>query len=99
MREVYSFLDVKVNQVNANALWARPIPTDSMVTLMPNPIPGGTMPDVTGMSAKDAVFLLEEMGLKVMINGKGPVSRQSLQPGTNINKGKIVILDLSTVKT
>jgi len=99
LQEVYSCLDIKVNPVNIAAQWARPFTDSSAVTLMPENISQGFMPDVTGMSVKDAVFLLEELGLKVLVNGKGPVARQSVKPGETLTRGTIVILDLSTVKT
>ena len=49
------------------------------------------------MGLKDALFLLEQMGMRVIVNGKGMVTRQSLQPGTLIARGAIVVLDLSVV--
>jgi cell division protein FtsI (penicillin-binding protein 3) len=52
------------------------------------------MPDVSGMSVKDAVYLLEKIGLKVRINGMGLVKRQSLQAGSHVVAGNTVILDL-----
>ena len=64
------------------------------VTLLPQIVINGKMPDVTGMGIKDALFLLEQMGLKVMVNGKGAVVRQSILPGSLITKGSTVILDL-----
>jgi cell division protein FtsI (penicillin-binding protein 3) len=99
LREVYNFLDVKVNQTSDAPDWVTPLVAGTLVSMQPGETAAGTMPDVTGMSAKDAVYLLEELGLKVMINGKGPVARQSLKPGDAISKGKIVILDLSTRKS
>jgi cell division protein FtsI (penicillin-binding protein 3) len=96
---VYSRLDVHVNPVNPAAQWAKPFFDSASVTLMPEIISRGSMPDVTGMSVRDAVFLLEELGLRVMVNGKGAVARQSLKPGQIISKGAVVILDLSTIKT
>jgi cell division protein FtsI (penicillin-binding protein 3) len=56
------------------------------------------MPDVTGMGVKDAVFLLEQMGLKVVLTGKGTVVRQSLSPGRMYLKGSVVLLDLGMIK-
>jgi cell division protein FtsI (penicillin-binding protein 3) len=55
------------------------------------------MPDVTGMGVKDALFLLEQMGLKVFVNGKGAVVNQSIVPGSLVAKGSTVILELSSV--
>jgi cell division protein FtsI (penicillin-binding protein 3) len=53
------------------------------------------MPNVKGMGLKDALDLLENMGLKVAINGKGKVKTQSIAPGSLLAKGLTVILELS----
>ena len=52
------------------------------------------VPDVTDMSLRDAIFLLEENGYKVRYSGKGKVKRQSPEPGTKYYRGQIVALDL-----
>jgi cell division protein FtsI (penicillin-binding protein 3) len=53
------------------------------------------MPDVTGMSLKDAVYMLEVSGLQVHVEGRGKVKLQSLAPGTIITKGQNITLQLS----
>ena len=52
------------------------------------------MPDLTGMNVMDAVYLLETMGWKVEFSGRGVVESQSVKAGTNLEKGKTVILKL-----
>ena len=52
------------------------------------------MPDVTGMGLKDAVYLLEQNGLRVTAHGKGSVISQSIQPGSPVTKGNRVAIDL-----
>lgn len=56
---------------------------------------GSTIPDVIGMGLKDAVYLLENMGLKVAASGRGKVINQSLAAGTNINKTQTISLTLN----
>ena len=51
-------------------------------------------PDVTGMGAKDAVYLLESRGLKVKVQGRGKVKRQSYPAGRQIVKGSECILTM-----
>ena len=46
------------------------------------------VPNVKGLTVKDALYLLEEKGLKVKITGKGRVLKQSLRPGSKVIKGK-----------
>ncbi len=53
------------------------------------------VPNVIGMGAKDAVYLLESRGLKVRLQGKGSVKMQSIAPGTEIKRGNICMLTLS----
>jgi cell division protein FtsI (penicillin-binding protein 3) len=52
------------------------------------------MPDVEGLPAMDAVSLLENMGLKVSINGIGKVKRQSIPKGTKIKENQRVKLEV-----
>ncbi len=54
-----------------------------------------TIPDVIGMKAKDAVYVLESLGLKVIIKGIGTVRSQSVKPGDKIYNNKVIILNLS----
>ena len=46
------------------------------------------------MGAKDAVYLLESLGLKVQLTGLGKVKKQSIPAGNNISKGKTIQLRL-----
>lgn len=48
------------------------------------------VPNVEGMGARDAVFLLENAGLKVNLSGKGIVKNQSIPPGERIKKGQTI---------
>lgn len=59
------------------------------------PVSGSAVPDVVGMGLKDAVYLLENMGLKVSASGRGKVINQSLAAGTNINKTQTISLTLN----
>ena len=52
------------------------------------------IPNVIGMGAKDAVFLLERLGLKVHISGMGKVESQNIPSGTILRKGQTITLKL-----
>ncbi|CEN45412.1 hypothetical protein CCAN2_1590005 [Capnocytophaga canimorsus] len=52
------------------------------------------MPNVIGMSAMDAVALLENMGISVHLVGEGKVKNQSLPYGQKLGNTKNVILTL-----
>ncbi|MBR3883382.1 MAG: transpeptidase family protein [Bacteroidaceae bacterium] len=52
------------------------------------------VPNVIGMGAKDALYLMKKVGLKVSINGHGRVVSQSLSAGQHARKGDYVLLTL-----
>jgi len=68
---------------------------NAYVTLTPRKVDPKAIPDVRGMSLRDAVRLLETRGLRVDINGKGTVRRQSIAPGTEPRSGQTILLELS----
>jgi len=53
------------------------------------------VPDVSGMGLKDALYLLENKGLRAVANGRGRVVSQSLAPGSTFKKGEKIILMLN----
>lgn len=53
------------------------------------------VPDVAGLGLKDAVYLLENMGLKVVAVGKGKVIYQSLEQNSDFNKGQSIKIELN----
>lgn len=55
----------------------------------------GLVPDVRGMSLRDAVFLLENSGYRVRYSGKGRVRRQSPEHGARYFEGQIVSLEMN----
>jgi cell division protein FtsI (penicillin-binding protein 3) len=64
------------------------------ITLTPKAIDKKKVPRVIGMGAKDAVFLLESMGLKVQMSGIGKVRSQSIPAGNKLVKGEPIQLKL-----
>ena len=53
------------------------------------------MPDLSKMELMDAIALLENFGMKVIIQGKGKKITQSIKKGKRIKKNQKVILKLS----
>ena len=47
------------------------------------------VPDVHNMGARDAIYLLENCGIKVIMSGRGRVIEQSLVPGEKIKQGMV----------
>ena len=53
------------------------------------------MPNVIGMGARDAVYLIEKRGVKCRLKGRGKVTEQSLETGHFIKKGQVCVLTLN----
>lgn len=53
------------------------------------------IPDLRGMSGMDALALLENLGVRVVIKGHGKVKEQSVKPGTPIDRTPKIELKLS----
>jgi len=74
--------------------WIAEIPNDEIVEMKEKNFQNGTVPDVKGMGLTDAIYLLENAGMQVMASGRGVVKKQSVNPGTKTEKGKIIQLEL-----
>jgi len=53
------------------------------------------VPDLKGMGLKDAIYLLENMNLKVQAKGSGRIMNQSPAAGATFNKGQTITLELN----
>lgn len=53
-----------------------------------------TVPNVVGMTARDAVYLIESTGMVVKIKGAGKVKTQSMEAGVPVFKGGIIEIEL-----
>ncbi|MCD8165601.1 MAG: transpeptidase family protein [Bacteroides sp.] len=71
-------------------VWGNIEKEPTQVILKNNEISGDIVPNVVGMGAKDAVYLLESKGLQISLSGVGKVKTQSLAKGTAIKKGQTI---------
>ena len=95
MLHVLSALHIPFKDFSLNAQWASVNGNSKYVTTTANTIDTRIMPTLKGMGLKDAVYLCENMGLRLSIKGKGKVMVQSIVPGQAINKGTFVALELN----
>ncbi len=88
-------LDIKEECDDRNAEWVTPEKKDDHIELKPKKIISNLVPNVVSMGLKDAVYLLENMGLRVRVVGRGSIKNQSIPPGTKIKRGDIIKLELT----
>ena len=83
------------NIANTNALWGQAKSNSHFVDLIHQGVPSTKhIPDVMGMGARDAVYLMEQRGVKCRIIGRGKVVKQSLPPGQYIHRRETCTLTL-----
>lgn len=98
---VLSHLGITANKdwsgsyLDGNPIWGTAKKEKNSVVLAKAPVYAkNIVPDVSGMGARDAVYLLETRGIKVRMTGRGKVHEQSLAPGHVIRKGETCVLKL-----
>ena len=94
IKNVFGAMNMSYSDSSSQNNWSVVYANNYQPMLKPNLIRDKTMPNVKGMGLKDALHLLETMGLKVIPRGSGKVMQQSLQAGSGVTKGLTVYLDL-----
>lgn len=93
LKKLYSAWGKKVYASDGD--WAQVVNDGVTVDLKSIEVKNNVVPEVTGMGLRDALFLLETLGLKVNAIGKGTVKSQSIKPGEPIVKGTQILIELS----
>jgi cell division protein FtsI (penicillin-binding protein 3) len=99
-RYILDEIEVKTTGVDKynleEPIWGKAIHNPNQdIALTPKASDDKRIPSVIGMGAKDAVYYLESLGLKVQISGIGKVKNQSIPAGNTIVKGKTIHLRLN----
>jgi cell division protein FtsI (penicillin-binding protein 3) len=95
IKKVYSSLDIKYTDLAMQADWADVYADNYQPVIKPNVVDRQVVPNVKGMGLKDALYLLESMGIKVSVKGAGKVINQSVEPGKALAKDASIILELA----
>lgn len=95
IKSVFKAMKMSYRDSVAQGTWANVYAANYQPVLKAATIRQQVMPNVRGMGLKDAIYLLENMGLKVAVRGRGKVTMQSVAPGTALAKGITVVLELS----
>jgi cell division protein FtsI (penicillin-binding protein 3) len=95
IRVICNHLKIPYDNIAIDNEWVKPVVRDSNIVFRKNAPDGNQIPDVRGMVLSDAVYLLENMGLHVAVNGTGKVRAQSIKPGTPSNSFKEITLRLN----
>lgn len=92
LRKVFEELKVPhMDSSKANG-WSLVYNNNYKPVVKSEPVSRKVMPDVRNMTLKDALYLLENMDLKVLIKGRGKVVAQDILPGTPVKNQTVTIL-------
>jgi cell division protein FtsI (penicillin-binding protein 3) len=75
--------------------WSRLYAVNHSAVLKEQTTSDNRIPDMRGMGLKDAIYLLENMNVKVVARGKGKVKTQSIIAGSSFTKNQTIVLDLN----
>lgn len=95
LSQVFTSIGVPYKTGTSRAEWVTTQTGRDTVKIFEKEFIDNLVPNVRGMALQDAVFILENMGLRVSAKGKGAVKMQSLPPGTRIQKGTEIKLRLT----
>jgi len=94
LKMIYNHFGIKTKINNSVDEWAKISTGVDEVTISSRKIAPIYVADVVGMSIKDALYILENQGLRVVFVGKGTVKNQSIISGSKIIKGEKIVLTL-----
>jgi cell division protein FtsI (penicillin-binding protein 3) len=97
LRTISNFLEIEqqASALPAEAVWVEGRKKmDNTLEWTQWPLSNSTMPDVRGLSLKDALYILENKGLKVSFEGRGKVKTQSIKPQSTFRRGAKITLQL-----
>jgi cell division protein FtsI (penicillin-binding protein 3) len=95
IKNVFGMMNMRYTDSVAQNDWTSVFSNNYQPVMKATTIRKQVMPNVRGMGLKDALYLLENMGVKVAVRGKGKINNQSIAPGTALPKGVTVMLELS----
>lgn len=91
---VFEYLDVPYKIEGEGSVWIKTETHPDTVVVRDLRMVNNLVPNVKGMGAMDAIYLLENAGMKVRVVGNGIVKRMSVQPGSRIVKGGEITINL-----
>lgn len=95
IEKVFATLEIPVKSSAGDQDWVITSTQSKGVQLAPRMVRENLVPNVVGMGLRDAIYLLENQGLRVKISGAGVVKFQSLTAGERIQKGQQIQIELS----
>jgi cell division protein FtsI (penicillin-binding protein 3) len=88
-------LRIEMKAETTGSDWVSVTPEKGKLILNAKTVNNKLIPDVTGMSLSDAVYMLESLGFRVISEGVGRVRQQSQRPGSRVIPNSLIKITLS----
>ena len=95
MKEILAKVQWKFIDSTSTEEWVRVYAMNGHPVMRGQMVMQKRMPDVRGMGLKDALYLLENMQVKVITKGRGKVKAQSIEPGMPLAGNPQVEIELN----
>ncbi|HRZ98540.1 MAG TPA: penicillin-binding transpeptidase domain-containing protein, partial [Paludibacter sp.] len=86
--------NINLSMGTSETEWVQVQNSDKGNKVIPMSVHGNKIPNLCGMGAKDAMYIVNKLGLYAHMSGRGKVISQNLKPGSIISKGQHVVLIL-----
>jgi cell division protein FtsI (penicillin-binding protein 3) len=92
---IFNKLDIAIEDNDVESDWVSTERKDEQIEFKQRKVIESLVPNVVDMGLKDAIYLLENAGLKVIVRGYGKVVKQSVRPGVKARPGNTIVLEMS----
>ncbi|MCK4663695.1 MAG: transpeptidase family protein [Bacteroidales bacterium] len=94
LETVCKTMNINYLEEGVNSEWVITTKRDTVIEIKNRFVKNNIVPNVKGMGLKDALFILENAGLNVVVVGRGVVTEQSLSPGERLINGDEITIKL-----
>ena len=95
LTDALDYLDIPMKKPSKRSEWAMASIEENKIAINPRLVIKNLVPNVVGMGLKDALYLMEDTGLRVNVRGRGTVRAQSVMPGTLARSVAAVNLEMT----
>jgi len=95
VERVLNTLEVRYTDSALESNWSSMYANHFSTVINSRPVNKQVVPNVKGMGLKDALYLLENMKLKVTARGTGKIVKQSIEPGTLLARNQTILIELN----
>ena len=95
VKDIFSSLNISYLDSTEKKIWSNVYINPEKPVVKSGIVVKKSIPDVRSMSLKDALYILENMNVKVITKGRGKVVAQDILPGTPVTKNQNITLLLN----